>query len=65
MKSPTPEEVLAKRKELGLTQREAAARVHATKQAWTQWEKGVRTMHPAFWDLFLMKAPPHAGPIHT
>ena len=55
MNSPTPEQVLQERTNADLTQTEAAAIVHAVLGTWQQWEKGKRNMHPAFWELFLLK----------
>jgi len=55
MKSPTPEQVLRARKELSLTQTEAAAIIYKSLNAWQQWEAGKRDMDPAFWELFKIK----------
>lgn len=55
MNSPTPEQVLQERINADLTQTAAAQVVHAALGTWQQWEKGKRTMHPAFWELFLLK----------
>ncbi len=30
--------------------------VHSTCRVWQQWEAGDRKMHPAFWELFRIKA---------
>ena len=30
--------------------------VHTTCRVWQQWEAGDRRMHPAFWELFLLKS---------
>lgn len=43
------------REELKLTQKEAAAVIHSSLRAWQQWESGIRKMHPAFFELFLIK----------
>jgi hypothetical protein len=58
---PTPEEVLAARLELGLTQTQAAALVRSPMRSWRAWEapegsEGQRYMHPGLWELFQMKA---------
>lgn len=53
--NPTPEEIRAARSHAGLTQREAAALVHATVSAWEDWEQGRRRMHPGLWELFRLK----------
>jgi DNA (cytosine-5)-methyltransferase 1 len=55
MNSPDPANIIKTRKEAGLTQTEAAALIHCSMRAWQKWEAGERTMHPAFWDLFLIK----------
>ncbi len=38
-----------------LTQRQAAEIVHAGLRTWQQWEGGDRRMHPALFELFLLK----------
>lgn len=53
--NPTPDEIRAARLAAGLTQREAAALVHATVSAWEEWEQGRRRMHPGLFELFLIK----------
>ena len=55
MNSPAPEQIKSERKLLGITQTEAAAIVHSVLGTWAQWESGKRAMHPAFWELFLIK----------
>ena len=54
--SPTPEVVRDARSRAGLTQTQAAALLHTTCRVWQQWEAGDRSMHPAFWELFCIKA---------
>jgi DNA-binding transcriptional regulator YiaG len=56
MDNPKPEDVKAARQAAGLTQTQAGALVHTTVRVWQQWEAGDRAMHPAFWELFLLKA---------
>jgi len=43
---------------LGITTAQdwCAEQVHTTRRVWQQWESGDRRMHPAFWDLFSIKA---------
>lgn len=52
--SPTPKQVRAARGEL--TQTAAGKLVHTTCRVWQQWEAGDREMHPAFFELFQIKA---------
>jgi len=54
--NPTPQEILAAREAAGLTQTQAAMLVHASCRTWQQWEADDRRMHPAFWELFCIKA---------
>lgn len=56
-RNPAPAEVRAAREAAGLSQTAAAALVHTSLRAWQQWEAGERRMHPAFWELFRIKAP--------
>ena len=58
---PTPAQVKAFRRGASLTQTQAATLVHVSCRTWQQWEaeervKSHRTMHPAFWELFTLKA---------
>lgn len=50
---PTPQEVKSKRG--NLTQTEAASMIHTTGVRWSNYENGVSRMHPAAWELFLIK----------
>ena len=54
-RNPDPAEVAAARLEAGQTQTEAAAVIYCTLRAWQDWEGGQRRMHPAFWELWLLK----------
>ncbi len=54
--SPTPAEVRAAREAANLSQTEAAALIHCTRDAWSKWESGTREMHLAFWELFAVKS---------
>lgn len=62
MNRPTPEQIRTAREAAGLSQSAAAALVHTSLRAWQQWEapatdiKNHRGMHPAFWELFQLKA---------
>ena len=53
--SPTIEEVREARSRAGLTKAAAAALIHADVGSWVKWERGERSMHAAFWELFLLK----------
>lgn len=52
----TPVEIKAARLAAGLTQLQAAALIHCGETTWQGWELGTRKMHPAFWQLFQIKA---------
>ncbi|BAP87828.1 putative uncharacterized protein [Burkholderiales bacterium GJ-E10] len=59
-RGPEPEEVRAARRAAGLTQAQAGALVHTTQRVWGGYEAdegkvGHRRMHPAMWELFLLK----------
>lgn len=56
MTSPMPADIRAARDAANLTQSQAAAVVHSGLRTWQQWEAGDRKMHPAFWELFRLKA---------
>ena len=55
MPSPTPKELLAARKEAGLTQTQAAGLVGVKLRAWQYWEAGGRVMPASAWELFQIK----------
>ena len=52
---PTATEVLAARQQSGLTQSQAADKIHTVCRVWQQYESGDRAMHAAFFELFLIK----------
>lgn len=52
--NPSPAEVIAARREAGMTQREAASLIFCSWRTWQDWELGNRRMHPAFWMLWRM-----------
>lgn len=56
MQTPAPEQIRTARHAAGLTHAAAAALVHANLRSWQKWEAGERAMHPAFWELFLIKS---------
>jgi DNA-binding XRE family transcriptional regulator len=55
-KSPNSYEIISSRKEAGITQKDAAQYIYCSQITWQQWEAGKRKMHPAFWELFTLKA---------
>ena len=52
---PSGDELCAIREALGLTQTQAGAVVHVSDRTWRKWELAEREMHPAFYELFLLK----------
>lgn len=59
--NPSPAEIRAAREDAGLTQTQAAALIYSGLRAWQGWEAPLgnpdhRRMHPAIWELFLIKA---------
>ena len=64
LNNPTPAQIRAARESAMLTQTEAAQLVHSSRSSWAQWEAGEdrsthRAMHPAMWELFLIKTNQH------
>lgn len=60
MRSPTPAEVIAARKQAGLTQEQSAALIYKDVSAWRRWEtdkskSSARDMDPALFELFMIK----------
>lgn len=53
--NPDPAAITAAREAAGLTQARAAAVVHANLRSWQKWEGGERSMHPAVFELFMLK----------
>lgn len=54
--NPTPGEIRDARLSADLTQATAAKLVYSSLNAWSQWERGERKMHPAIWELFQIKS---------
>lgn len=59
--NPLPATIRRAREIAGLTQAQAAALLYTTGHVWSQWETdpanvSSRRMHPAFWELFLIKS---------
>lgn len=52
---PTPARIREARETAQLTQEEAAALIYSARRSWENWEGGVREMHPAMLELFLIK----------
>jgi DNA-binding transcriptional regulator YiaG len=56
--NPKPAEIRAAREAAGLTQSAAAELVYSTLRTWQDWETDGaqnRRMHPAIWELWLIK----------
>jgi len=53
--APNPAGIRENRLANGLTQAQSAALIHVTTQTWSQYERGLRHMHPAFWNLYTLK----------
>jgi DNA (cytosine-5)-methyltransferase 1 len=55
MNNPTPTEIRQARAHAGLTQTKAGLLIYTPLRTWQDWEAGKRPMHPAFYELFLLK----------
>ena len=55
IKNPEPDQIRAARLSAELTQESASRLVYSSLNAWSQWERGERKMHPAIWELFQIK----------
>lgn len=53
--APTPEEIIAARKKVKMTQTQAGRVVHKTLRSWQRYEYGEREMDFAIFELFLLK----------
>lgn len=53
--NPTPAEIRAAREAAGLSQAQAGDFIYSGLRSWQHWELGERRMHPALWELFLIK----------
>ena len=53
--SPTKAEIRKARERADLDEAQAAAVIHCTQNGWIEWESGRRRMHPAFFELFVIK----------
>ena len=57
---PTPDEMRVTRERAGLSQAQAADLVHlGAAKRWSEYERGVATIDPARWELFLIKCDLH------
>lgn len=57
---PKPDVVLLARKQAGMTQEQAAERVHlSTYRRWAEYERGTYNMDLARWELFLLHTGQH------
>ncbi len=54
--NPTTEEIKEARSHAGLSQQKAADMVHSPQRSWQSWEYGISPMHPAIFELFVMKS---------
>lgn len=54
----TPQKIRTTRHNAKLTQAAAAQLIHVHTNTWKQWEAGLRTPHPAMWELFCLKTSP-------
>lgn len=52
---PKPETIKQARIDAKLSQTVAASLIQCSRNAWQQWEKGSRKMHPAFFELWILK----------
>ncbi len=52
---PTPTQLRRARELHEMTQKQAAALIHATERAWQSYEGGQRKMPKAAWELFQIK----------
>ncbi len=55
MDSPTKKEIRQKRLDTGLSQTQAGELIHSNLKTWQNWEYGKNPIHPALWELFLLK----------
>lgn len=53
--SPDPKKIRQARERAGLTQEAAGELIYSARRSWQDWEAGRRKMHPAFYELFLIK----------
>lgn len=51
--TPTPDEIIEARGELSQT--DCAKLIYTTQTRWSNYERGISRLHPAIWELFLLK----------
>lgn len=57
---PAAADIIARRTQTGLTQAEAAQLVYLSRlETWSEYERGVRPIECARWELFLIKTGQH------
>lgn len=57
---PSPDEIMAARLAAGHTQDEAARLVHLSRRdRWSEFERGIRPIEPARWELYLLLTDQH------
>lgn len=54
-REPRPEELLAAREAVGLTQQQAADVIYTSLRSWENWEQGQRRMPASAFELFMLK----------
>lgn len=60
LKQPTTEEIIAARQAAGHTQEQAALLVYLSRRdRWSEFERGVRPIELARWELYLLKTDQH------
>lgn len=60
MTHPSPDEIMAARLAAGHTQDEAARLVHlGRRDRWSEFERGIRPIGPARWELYLLLTDQH------
>lgn len=53
--NPPPPIIRQARESLGLTESAAAQVIYSTAKTWTDWETGVKRMHPQIWEAWCFK----------
>lgn len=53
---PSPDQIARARERSKMTQTQAAELIYKKWRAWDRWEKGLRKMDPALWELWQIKS---------